>query len=895
MEPIDAADAAFKALVAEVTEQGYWDGINSEADTRMKVIDRVFVDILGWPRDQIHLESTAGKQFIDYRCTVDRLNRLIIEAKKEARDLGINADHAARFFRLNGAVFGGEAAQEGIGQAITYCAHKGAELACVTNGRQWAVFRGAKGPDGMDILESQACCFGSLEAVGRKFREFYELLAYEPVAQYSYRAVFREAEGRPVRHKSSKTIPRHPESKQMLPGDQLSADLDRIMQTFFRDLSGRDDAEARRACFVTTNESRAAEQGLTRISEELREKVKSLSTAESHELTEAIKRVREMKKNELVLLVGSKGAGKSTFIERFFADVLPTAVRDDCVIIRIDLTKSGGISDIHKWLDEHFLEAAEKAAYPTGSPTYEEIQGMFFGEYQRWMQGHAKHLYESNKTQFKIDFGRYVESLRQTRPHDYIKHLLDRVVQGHGKIPCLIFDNADHFNVPFQEAVFNYAHSLYAEAVCLVILPITDTTSWQLSKEGPIQSFYTDSFFLPTPPTELVLRRRIEFIEKKITEEQAESGKKPATGRGYFFARGMRLEIENIHGFAACLQTVFLNTGQVAEWIGRLANHDIRRCLQFTREIVGSPHIRVADLVAAHIAKTSLPVNVDDIKLAMIRGKYDIYYPTTQSFIHNAYNLVPVYETTPLLAVRLLQFLEGAYHGNADNDARYVLTTEIVEYFQAMNIDPRTTLACLDAMLDRGLCLSYDPTSKTIAKTIKLEVSPSGQQHLTWAVQDWIYIESMAEITPLHDGEAAKHIRASLGSGEAHLRRSAVSTLIAYLLLEDSQFCVIPAHSIYEEQKNMRTAFNRQSAALTASASIAAAGRYRRHLGRISSWKADRGFGFVRPINGDPDLFLHISEVLNADQGVVPEGVAVDFDIVQKQQGPNAVAVVLLT
>ena len=114
MEPIDAAFEKFQRLVYEINQPAYWDSIKSEADTRMKIVDPIFTEVLGWPKAEIHLESTAGKKFIDYRCTIHTLNRLIIEAKKEARDLGINEDHAARFFQLNGAVFSGEAAQEGI-------------------------------------------------------------------------------------------------------------------------------------------------------------------------------------------------------------------------------------------------------------------------------------------------------------------------------------------------------------------------------------------------------------------------------------------------------------------------------------------------------------------------------------------------------------------------------------------------------------------------------------------------------------------------------------------------------------------------------------------------------------------------------------------------------------
>ena len=53
----------------------------------MKVIDRVFVEILGWPHDEFHLEDAAGKGFIDYKFTIGQLARLIVEAKKDARDL----------------------------------------------------------------------------------------------------------------------------------------------------------------------------------------------------------------------------------------------------------------------------------------------------------------------------------------------------------------------------------------------------------------------------------------------------------------------------------------------------------------------------------------------------------------------------------------------------------------------------------------------------------------------------------------------------------------------------------------------------------------------------------------------------------------------------------------
>jgi hypothetical protein len=54
MEPIDAAHDAFKSLVLEVAD--YMDSVETEADVRLKVINRVLVEVLLWPYDSISTE-----------------------------------------------------------------------------------------------------------------------------------------------------------------------------------------------------------------------------------------------------------------------------------------------------------------------------------------------------------------------------------------------------------------------------------------------------------------------------------------------------------------------------------------------------------------------------------------------------------------------------------------------------------------------------------------------------------------------------------------------------------------------------------------------------------------------------------------------------------------------
>lgn len=886
MEPIDSAYKTFEDFLKGLPSD-HWESISSEADARLKLIDPVFTDVLGWPHENIRLEEANAHGRVDYRFVVNTFSRLIAEAKREGRDLGINASHSARFFKLSGSVFSTEASQEAIRQLIGYCAYRSAELACATNGRQWFVFKGNRLGDGIDIMEGLACVFGSLDAVKENFRVFYDLLSMEAVSENRFRAIFREAEGQPVRSANFRSPLRRPESRVFLQADQISLDLDRIMLSFFQDLSGDDDQQARKACFVTTKESNAAEQNLSRISEELRNQVRSLNTSSASEFTEAIKRIKEMQKQELILLVGTKGAGKSTFVERFFSDVLPESVAKDTVVIRVNLASCGCDShSIIEWLDVHLLEIAEQSAFADREnlcPTYDDLRGMFFREYDRWRTGHAKHLYDRDEEQFKIDFGKHIESIRHDRPHDYIVHLLHRIALGFSRVPCLVFDNADHFDVPFQEAVFKYAHSLYSQCICLVVVPITDTTSWQLSKQGAMQSFYSDAYYLPTPATDLVLRKRIEYIEQKIAEEPAEHGK------GYFFGRGIRLEIDNIRAFASCLQKLFVSTGQVGEWIGRLSNQDVRRSLQLTREIVSSPHIRVADLLMAFVGKTTMDVDLDGIKQAILCGKYDIHPIGSSSFAQNVFDLVSEFDTTPLIGVRILTHLKTAFDRNPDNDARYLISRDLQKYFHDIGIEPRATETCLNTMLKTGLILNYDPTASAVALESRLQISPSGVQHLHWSIADLVYLETMCQTTPLLNQELFSELKSLFETPRADQRRQAIIRFLQYLLGEDKHYALIPNHPVYADQLKISESLNERMESLRRLPASGVPGRYTRHCGRIKNWDRDKGFGFVRIQGSGRDAFLHISDVMYCEHGFLNQGALLECDVIEDSKGLKAV------
>ncbi|MBX3133016.1 MAG: AAA family ATPase [Gemmatimonadaceae bacterium] len=794
MEPIDSALQRFSQLHGEI--ELYKKSVVSEQDTRVKVIDRILSDVLGWTFEDIMTESMAGSGYIDYRLCNQSLTRVIVEAKRDGLPLLAPTARPGRSYKLSGPIFKEAATREGLQQAIRYCGMRNAELAVVTNGHEWIVFRGSRLGDGRDTLDGMAFVFPGYEAIKSEFALFWALLSPENVAQLAFRAHFQEAEGRPLRTHEFRRALRNPDSRVLLAQSTLMSDIERVMTSFFRRLSGDDDPDLLAKCFVVSRESQHADERLARISDDLLGRIKNLDTDEGRELSSVISRVRDTGRNEFVLLIGTKGAGKSTFIDRFFKFVLPRPLAGELVVARINLADSdGNDSEVSEWLNRRLLSALEQAVFGEKGPSFDELKGMFFDEYKRRSEGTLKYLYESDKVSFQIDFGRMIEERRETRPHEYIKRLLQHIVNVRRMLPCLVFDNADHFTIEFQERVFQYARSLYESELSLVVMPITDRTSWQLSREGALRSFENESLFLPTPLPMVVLKKRIEFLESRLHEEKREPG------RGYFIGRGISLSLDNLTAFTAALQGIFLKSGDVAYWIGNLANNDVRRCLELAKYLVSSPRLEVAELLKTYIAGSSIVLPAWRVKKALVNGRYDIFSSTENTFVRNVFALDEDLEHSPLLGLRLLQVLRDT--SKHDPTDPFMPVEHVIDYFRAMHVEPRATTRILGKMLEYGLCGSYDPTITEIAKAKRVELTPAGFQHLRWGTRDQAYISEMLLVTPIASSEA----HASLAALQRQSRKVAWAPMgrefVRYVCSEDEKYCRVPAHPAYDNQSQL--------------------------------------------------------------------------------------------
>ena len=59
-------------------------------------------------------------------------------------------------------------------------------------------------------------------------------------------------------------------------------------------------------------------------------------------------------------------------------------------------------------------------------------------------------------------------------------------------------------------------------------------------------------------------------------------------------------------------------------------------------------------------------------------------------------------------------------------------------------------------------------------------------------------------------------------------------------------------------------------------------------VGTVKWFNGDKGFGFIAPDGGGPDVFAHFSAIASSGFRSLEENQRVEFEITQGQKGPQA-------
>lgn len=799
MARIDNAKDVFEEIRTFAQQHSDKISSGSEADTRIQLIDRILIEVLGWNRDGIFTEPHTDSGYIDYLISSGGRNILVIEAKKSNLSLINMKSNSFGYYKVGSPVL--RDAEDGISQAVRYCSEKSVPFAVLSNGLSWVGFRPQR-LDGVPYRDGVAAVFPDLDTVSKRFAEFYELFSQEGVLSRLYNIYLDREEGSAL-SSADPFISAIPFSEiYLLKKTDLARDLEQVFNEFFRTITGDSDPDLLLHCFVETTESREADRSLEKITRDIVNYIQEIRSNTVNELKKEIEASHESKRGQIILIVGNKGAGKSTFIERFFKIILDRRTREKCLVLRINVAKAtGSVNGLQEWLTDRLIETAESELYGGRPPDSDELRGIFFDHYQRWSTGEHKHLYDTDPDAFKIRFEDFIADRRQRKPFEYLSSILKRAVRQRSIVPCIVFDNADNHPALFQDAVFQYAYSLHQEVLSVVVVPITDRTIWRLSKAGALQSYSAKTFYLPVPSTKDVLEKRVLFIKRKL-EDGVDKGKQ------YFTSRGLRISMENMPAFAACVEEAFIRTDFVSRRVGWLTNYDLRRSLELSQKIITAPILKVDDLVAAYFAKRSISITEMRVTQSLLYGDYNKFRQDSHEYVLNLFSIEVGCLNSPLLRMSILRLLKDKENAASDAAGAHMSFEEIDHYFEAMRVATRQTLSAVRELVKYRLAEPYEPNIEEITPTTKIAITFSGHMHLEMALNDMVYIEQMAQTTPIRSESTLRNIRGIIskrsGQTEWDKIRKAFSE---YCIHEDKLLMNIPLHPSYSSQDALRRDF----------------------------------------------------------------------------------------
>jgi cold shock CspA family protein len=890
---VDRFEASLDSLIKEIG--GRLAAIETEADARFQVIDRLLIEVLGWNHQDFRMEPHNPSGFTDYLVQYNGTPAMVIEAKRLGKPLIDTGDPKLGKYKIGGSAL--KSAAEGFTQAASYCLEHGVEFAALTSGTAWIAFM-AQRSSGKSFREYKAIVFPSLFSIQSEFATFYDLFSKEGVSQKIYRTHFAKLEGVSAKRFEPMLSVNKPNDLRFLMKSDLARELEPVLTSFFGDLSGINDPELRRQCFVETRESRTADLTLRKIIGTISSGITALPTDTGTQIVERISAVIETERSENILIAGGEGAGKTTFITRFFEDVLEKNLRESCLVIRVDLKQIPDVPELVPLkVTDSVKSEIERQLYAGGYPNYEELVGLYFDEYQRQSDGEFRPLYERDKNAFKEKFGEFLHAEVRTEPFSYLVRTLENVVKSRKLLPVLVFDNADSRSVAFQEAVFDWSQTVKARIpLCLVILPVSDRTIWRMSREGPLHATDGKIFYLPTPSTKEVLEKRIRYL----IENSA-----PMRGQArYFLEKGIRLKLSDINAFAACLEELFINEDFISRRIGWLTNHNLFRTLELTRDTITSPYLSIDELVASYLRQggSTVPIKHRKFMQALIGGDYNQFDGTKHGYVRDVFETSTDFPSSPLLTLSLLRLLiDKAGEEASNSNLGYVTFEHIQSYLGAMSASDDAVHDAVARSLTNGLIEPFEKGDLEISDQKRFSVTSAGRMHYEMALRDSVYVSEMAFATPIRSETAIAQMRA-IKNGGAAMRgeewREICKIFIEYCVTEDMAFLVQPGDPMFAGQQQLRAdlaakwigqAVGGKALANESQRNTVTRDRVRTTVKWIDQAK---GYGFLGDPESDQDIFVSTRLFREHMLDVPNQGSVVVCDVGPGKEGkPQAVSI----
>lgn len=600
-------------------------------------------------------------------------------------------------------------------------------------------------------------------------------------------------------------------------------------------------------------------------------------------------RLGEKLNNQVMLLIGAAGAGKTTFVDYLRVKALPSDVRRSTRWIHVNMNEAPVSRDeVYSWLRRQIVQGVRELSPSTDFDDIETLRKIFRSDIERFRKGVGR-LLEASPELYNQKLAELITQCLGDE-QGYARSMCKFLSSRESALIVIVLDNCDKREMKEQLLMFEAAQWLRTEFNALVFLPLREETYDNNLSVPPLDTALKDLAFRIEPPRfDLILRSRVDFAIRKLSEN-------PDKKFSYDLPNSMRATYtaaDKISYLGSILRSIFETDQIVRRLLIGLAGRNMRRAMEIFLEFCSSGHISEDEIVKMVQSRGSYSLPMSLVSRVILRSKKR-YYDGDHSYVVNLFAAnIDDRRPNPFIRIAILRYLFGLAHdGQGPRMKGYRKVKEIFDVVKTFGADEVQFLREIHYLAKSYCLITEDFRVEGLSFEDLVTIGPAGRTHL-YLIGNIHYLAAMAEDAWFRDEALAESIATRIRNPSLHFDNRTVlinaKTLTAFL---DSESCdLIDEHNaVFSETDvpDLLTTSPLRRTVLEREKQMAGdwAGIDERHpVGKIfiGVIKNIKPFGFFVDLEPGIRGLIHSSKINAADQGK-SVGDAISVRILQVDQ-----------
>ncbi|HHH4560532.1 TPA: S1 RNA-binding domain-containing protein [Enterobacter roggenkampii] len=481
-------------------------------------------------------------------------------------------------------------------------------------------------------------------------------------------------------------------------------------------------------------------------------------------------RGRSPLENKVLLIVGSVGSGKTTFIDHLKEVALPNDIVDSTLWLRFNMNESPVSSEeVYDWLRGKIIQQCALSYPKIDFDLLDTLKKLYSVQINKFNKGEGQLLAgdEYNRELYKV-----IKDCKSDL-HETALAYTRYCGTERGKLVVIVLDNCDKRTLPEQLLMFQAAQWLQNEFRSLIILPLREETYDNYRDRPPLDTALKDMVFRIEPPLfNYVLHSRVQLVLKEMTRNSS------SNTLSYSLPNGFNVEYskdERSYYLTSIVNSIFVHDAQIRRMIVGLSGRNIRRALEIFLEFCTSGHITEDEFLKIRQSegRYALPLHIVTRVLLRLNRRF---YDSDNSYLKNIFSTEKDDERgNHFTRFAILKWFYNHFGASGPTGLKgYFPLSALKRDLVKFGFSPKVITREVDYLLHGQCLVSEDFREAGITDEDLLRLSSAGFVHLDM-LSNISYLAALAEDTLFPTEHIAKRVSDRMGSVQNQYNKQMVS------------------------------------------------------------------------------------------------------------------------